>query len=178
AAEGRLRVAAVRRVVRGRGRRGDGDAAGIRMLHDDAGDAFERHDGLERCVGVHEVVVRELLALQLFGASERRRAAVRVRVKRSRLMRVLAVAQRLRELPARDEGIGPRRGRDVGRAQITRDRGVVARRVRERLCREGATLRIRYAAVELDRRGFLVARRVELYGDALYSISVRQAHTV
>ena len=51
-------------------------------------------------VGVVEVVERQLLALQLRGAAARPDRHATGRVKRGALMRILAVAQELRRVPA------------------------------------------------------------------------------
>ena len=86
------------------------------MLHDHARRAVERVHGAVRRVRVDDVVVRELLALGLRRVRDRARARERGAVERRPLMGVLAVAQRLRELPAHQQRIGPGIGRAAVRA--------------------------------------------------------------
>ena len=68
AAERGGRVGAISLLVGGGCRGGDRDAAGIRVLDDDARRRLELPHALERGVAVRDVVVRKLLALQLPGA--------------------------------------------------------------------------------------------------------------
>ena len=78
------------------------------MLHDHAGRGLERLDRLKRRVGVDEIVERQLLALDLLRVRDRARPRFGIAIQRGALMRVLAVAQRLRELPAAQQRIRPR----------------------------------------------------------------------
>ena len=97
AAERRLRVGLEGAVVGGAERIGLGDAARVGVLDDDAGGPLgELLHAFERGVGVGDVVVGQLLALQLAGARDRARSRIALHIERGLLMRVLAVAQRLR----------------------------------------------------------------------------------
>ena len=79
---------------------------------------IELGDELEGRVGVVDVVVGELLALQLRAPSRRRSGARRRRVEGRALMRVLAVAQRLRELAAERAAGGRARRRSASANQL------------------------------------------------------------
>ena len=126
--------------------RADGHAAGVGMLDDDAGRRVEGLDAFPGRVGVGDVVVAELLALQLRPARQQavRRAGLRGR--RPRLVRVLAVAQvlRLRQLQVVDGGEGLARrhrghlrfGAGGQRAQVVGDHAVVGGDVGEDLHRQ------------------------------------------
>ena len=88
---------------------GDGRAAGIRVLHDHAGGRLELAHALERRVGIRDVVVGELLALELPRRRDGCAGRERIGVERRGLVRILAVAQVL-ELPkARRKRIRERR---------------------------------------------------------------------
>ena len=95
------------------------------MLDDDAGRAARGRklgDAFIRRVGVVDVVVRELLALQLARGRDAG-AALRRTVECGALMRILAVAQRLCELAA--ERAVRRRGLAQFIGKPVRDRGVI-----------------------------------------------------
>ena len=99
AAEGRDRVAAQRLVVGLEQGRAFGDAAGIGVLDDgDGGGSAGSNSAtqLEGGVGVVDVVVGELLALHLPRRGDARPLLGRA-IEGGRLVRVLAVAQRLRQ---------------------------------------------------------------------------------
>src|SRR5207302_5358544 len=86
--------------------RAGGDAAGIGVLDDDAGRLGEALDAFPGSVGIGDVVVGELLALQL---AVRRQAAgdrALVAVERRALVRVLAIAQVLQPGPRQAEHVG------------------------------------------------------------------------
>ena len=138
AAEGAGGVGGERETVGIERRRGDGDAARIGVLDDDAGRLGEGLHALPRRVGVADVVVRELLALQLPVGRDRARGRLFVAVERRLLVRVLAVAQvlHLRGLEVEAVGEGRRRAVGAARRQPVADRAVVGRRVRERLPRQ------------------------------------------
>ena len=82
----------VRRVYIG----GGGDAAGIRVLARDDRRLIELAQEVERAVGVVDVVIRKLFAVELLRARERRRGRYRLAVERRALVRILAVAHLLR----------------------------------------------------------------------------------
>ncbi len=111
---------------------GDGHAARVVVLDDDARRALiaELRRHRPRPVQVEDVVERELLAVQLAHAAEYAAACSDLRVERGALMRILAVRQVHRLLVGADEQIG-----EVVAAlgEPARDRGVVAGRVGERL---------------------------------------------
>ena len=119
AAEGRDRVALQRPGIGRRQIAAHGDAAGVGVFDDDAGRGLELGDQLIGGVGVGDIVVAQLLALQLAGVGdagagqipgERPRA-----VEGPRLVRVLAITQ----------GLGQRAGDGFAR------RGGVADLLRE-----------------------------------------------
>ena len=134
------------------------------MLDDDAGRRVESLHAFPGRIGVGDVVVRELLALQLHIIGERARRGRDVAIERGALMRVLAVAhalhlregevQRLRVIVA----LGHRRGfgRAVDRAQVVRDRAVVLRGMREHFLGQVELGRVRDRA----RLGFFEHARV------------------
>ncbi len=142
AAECRRRVRAIRTIVRSERVTGDGDAAGIRMLHDHARGLVELSHAFECGIAIGDVVVRELLALQLLRGADARAGRIGDCVERGGLMRILAVTQihALAEMQRQGLRIFLLRAllglRDA--KQITCDRRVIARRVRIRL--RGETL--------------------------------------
>ena len=71
----------------------DGHAAGIGVLDDDAGRCAEGFDAFPGGVGVGDVVVGELLALQLSIGRNAARCRCRIAVESRLLMGVLAVTQ-------------------------------------------------------------------------------------
>ena len=83
------------------------NAAGIGVLDDDDGRSAvaELGDELERGIGVVEIVVAELLALDLLGLGDAARRGSDGQIKRRLLMRVLAVAQRHLELARTGPGL-------------------------------------------------------------------------
>ena len=131
AAEGRGRVGLQRLRVRRGAVVGHGDAARVGVLDDHARRRGEALDAFPRRVGIGDVVVRELLALQLPGRDERARRGREVAIERGALVRVLAVAQVLqldeaavrlrRELVA----LGDAGARAGERRQVVADRAVV-----------------------------------------------------
>ena len=137
AAECRRRVGAVREVVRGQQVCRDGDAAGIRVLDDHAGRLVELAHALEGRVGIREVVVREILALQLRRRADAGTVRLLRQVERRLLMRILAVAQihALAVMQREPLGEGGLRAADLA-VEIRRHGRVVLRRVREGLGRE------------------------------------------
>ena len=162
----------------------DGDAAGIRVLDDDAGGRFELPHAFERGIGVRQVVEREFLALQLRGRADARALRVARDVERGLLVRVLAVAQvePLAELQRQQVGeVG--RGRAAaavgahGLRQVRGDHRVVLRRVRIRLGREPQAGGIAHAAVFALHLGEhrAVVERIDHDGDAVMVLG-RGAH--
>jgi hypothetical protein len=140
-------------VVVGRGDvRGDGRSAGVLVLEDDDGRVVELADGGPGGVGVEEVVVGELLALELPGRGEAVLGGVGLPVEGGLLLRVLSVAQVLRLGEAHGEGLGELGGIRVGGLlgedllEVARDRAVVGARGLEHLEREPATGRERGGA--------------------------------
>ena len=114
-----------------------GGAAGVRVLHDDAGGLGEVVDGVPGGVGVEVVVVGELLAVVLHGggdAAQRVLAQGAVAVEGGGLVRVLAVAQPGDALKGDAEG----GGRPVVVPEPLGDGAVVAGDVLERLPGEPA----------------------------------------
>ena len=114
------------------------DAAGIGVLDDDdrrGSIRIELGDAFIGCVGVVDIVVGKLLSLRLPGRRDAGALLGRA-VEGGPLVRVFAVAHRLRQNPA--EGpIGRRLFADLGRKPI-RDRGVVGRRAGIGLLRQSA----------------------------------------
>jgi hypothetical protein len=93
AAEGRGGVGGVGGFVGVRTAGAFGDAAGVGVFDDHAGRRFELAYAFPRGVGVGEIVVAELLALQLRERGERARHRPEIAIERAVLMRVFAVAQ-------------------------------------------------------------------------------------
>src|SRR5687768_4786808 len=105
------------------------------MLDDHARGHVERAAALPGRVGVRDVVVAELLALQLPEARERALRRIALDVERGRLMRILAVAKALGEpelqvQPLRER---PRLAGLVACREPVRDHPVVLGRMAERL---------------------------------------------
>ncbi len=102
------------------------------MLQTHAERLVELAHNVERRVGILDVVVRQLLAVELAGEGERVVRLAALTVELGRLVGVLAVAQRLHEVEFEEELlIEPRLRTHVGR-----DHGVVLRRVGIGLGRE------------------------------------------
>ena len=143
------RVGLERRRVRGRERTLDGRAAGVVVLDDHRRrpEAFEVGRERERGVDVQPVVERHLLALDEHLRAAEHPGPTRPPVQRSALVRVLAVPE-VDHLLERESD--ERRHRVVVRREPPRDRGVVRRRVRERLGGQLAPLLQRQATVGLD----------------------------
>ena len=137
AAECRGRVGPIRAVVRRERVACDRDAARIRVLDDDARRLGELTHAFERGIAVGDVVVRQRLALQLRRAADARARRVRDRVERARSD---ADSRRSADRGACESAA--RATPDIRRcafgdaAEIARDGGVVARRVRVRFRRE------------------------------------------
>ena len=72
---------------------GDGDAAGVGVLDDDARGLVEGLHAFERRVGVGDVVIGQLLALQQARGGDAGLGRAVLDVERGLLVRVLAVAQ-------------------------------------------------------------------------------------
>ena len=68
-------------------------AAGVGVLDDDTGRCLELLDAFPRGVGVGDVVVAELLALQLFARDDAARRRIQVAVQRGLLVAVFSIAQ-------------------------------------------------------------------------------------
>ncbi len=137
AAERGGRIGLPRAHVRLARRRRDGRAAGIVVLHDHRGGLPVFLHQLQRGVGVQEVVVGHLLAVQLPGARHPRLARAEVPIERALLMRVLAVAQILHLLELQGE-----HGREVELARralplkVAGDHTVVPRGMLKDLARQ------------------------------------------
>ena len=143
------------------------------MLGDDAGRRLELGDGLEGGVGVAEVVVAQLLALDLArsGDAEALPGGVESRF----LVRILTVTEALPALAREDKALGESLSRLLG--EPGGDGRVVGGRPRERLGGELASERQRRAAVRLhlgDEPGIL--RRVGEDGDAGVVLGRRADH--
>ena len=161
-AERRDRVTGERLLVGVEQRAAFGDAARIRVLHDNNGHralGVELGDALVGRVGVVDVVVGKLLALQL-ARSGHAEAPVHSRVERRFLVRVLAVSQFFHELAA--EGAPGGRALAGLDCEPVRDRRVVGGGARIGLGGEAAAERERGAAACLDLfQHFGVVRRVD-----------------
>ncbi len=124
-AEGGNRIAGERLLVSVEQRAAFGDAAGIGVLDDDDGRralGIELGDALIGRVGVVDVVVGELLALQLARAGDAE-APIHSRIERRLLVRVLAISQFFHELAA--EGAPGWRALASLMRQPVGDRGVI-----------------------------------------------------
>ena len=147
AAKGRNRIAAQRLEIGLLQRGAFRDAAGVGVLDDRdrrrAG-RIEFRDAFEGRVGVVDVIVRELLALDLSRRGDAG-ALLAGEVEAGGLMRIFAVAHGLRQLsserPPGRRRLAQRRGEPVG------NRRVVSRRAGEGFLREAATRRQRRAPV-------------------------------
>ena len=109
------------------------------MLDDDAGRPLEGLHAFPCSIGVGDIVVRQLLALELTVVRRARRGTrVEIAIERSVLMRILAVAQILHFAEVEIEPFGKRAARPVlvERGEIVADRAVVCGGVRERFARE------------------------------------------
>ena len=93
AAKGRSRIGAIGAFVGVGDRVAARHAAGIGMLDDHACRRVELPHALERRVAVGDIVVRQLLALDLMRARDRRANGARIGVEGSLLVRIFAVAQ-------------------------------------------------------------------------------------
>ena len=124
-----------------------GHAAGIGMLDDHTGSGLEALDALPGSVGVGNVVVRELLALQLYAGDQRAGRGMQVAVQRGLLVAVFAVAQVLHlgedavaltgELGSRRHiGFGELLGFEGDGREVVADRAVVLRDAVERRHRQ------------------------------------------
>ena len=81
----------------------DGGTAGVHVLQTDAERLIElAHDG-QSGVGILDIVVRKLLAVQLLGRSERERNGLLLGIEHRLLVGVLTVAQRLLEVELQEE---------------------------------------------------------------------------
>ena len=142
AAVGALQVAVARPAERLERIDADRGAAGVVVLDHRRGAAGQRADDGDGGVEVEVVVERELRAVELHGARDRRLVPLQLAVERGPLVRVLAVAQvgELRQLDRellREERVGaPARAVGVDLAEEGEDRRVVGRRVAERLAGE------------------------------------------
>ena len=105
AAKGADRVASERLIPGFAQARADRDAARVGVLDDRHRRRSEFGDQLEGGVGIGIVVVRQLLALEL-ARGRHAGAALAGAVERARLMRVLAVAQRLGQPAGNDQRFG------------------------------------------------------------------------
>src|SRR5690606_26132090 len=112
----------------------DRHAAGVGVLDDDAGGSVEAARAFPGGVGVGDVVVRQLLALQLAVIAQQAGGPVAVYIEGGFLVRVLAVAQGLRLVHLQRQRAGPvvaggrgvlRRGRLGQAGQVAGDRAVV-----------------------------------------------------
>src|SRR5690606_37903993 len=118
----------------------DGDAAGIGVLDNDAGGCLEALDALPGRIGIGDVVVGELLALQLAIVRERTGGGLGVAIEGGGLVGVLAIAHVLHLVPLLGVHIGQGTHPAVGvvraRGQVVGDRGVVGGGMREYLLRQ------------------------------------------
>ena len=97
AAKSRLGIGAVSAVIGIKKIVAEGDTAGVGMLDDDAGRPFaELFDAFEGGIGVADIVVRELFALQLTGRGDAGLSHFLLDIKGAALVGIFAVAQRLR----------------------------------------------------------------------------------
>ena len=158
-AESRHRIGLERLRVGFRERVGDGGAAGVGVLDDDAGRIGEALDALPCRVRVGDVVVGELLALDLAvgGDATRRGSLVSDRTRRSDAdSRRSADPAILSELQVQHRGVLAPPLRRVERRKIVGDRAVVRRGVREHFRRQ---LEARSAPTLRRRSGSPRARR-------------------
>ena len=160
AAIGRGRVAGERAEIGGGEIGPFGDAARVGVLDDHAGRGplrIEFGDAFERRIGIVDVVVGQLLALQL-AQGRNARPLVGQPIERGLLVRVLAIAQRLDQAAA--EGAEVRRlGVELVREPV-RDRGVIGRGTCIGFRRKAPAQRKRGCAligVELVEHGLIVA---------------------
>ena len=124
---------------------GDGHAAGIRVLDNHAGRHLETAHAFPGGVGVGDIVVRQLLALQLPVMRERAGGRLRFNIERCLLMRVLAVTHCLRLRVAQVEPVG--KGLQAGllaflyrqRGEVVGDHAVIFGGMRERFFSERKT---------------------------------------
>ena len=110
AAEGRGRVGGVGAVVGGEEVLRHGHAAGVGVLDDHAGRLVELLHAFQCGVGVGEVVVAELLALEEPGGGDDAHRRAALDVERTALVRVLAVAQLAGEVELQVQRARPLRG--------------------------------------------------------------------
>jgi len=144
AAEGRLAVGRVGLVPGGEQRVGTGDAARVGVLEDGDGRALELVDQVSGRGDVQNVVIAELLALELL------EALVEGAVEGGLLVRIFAVAQRLRLLIGERERLGETDlGGGVGDLafEVAGDGGVVAGGALENLQGELAAQRVHLGLV-------------------------------
>ena len=73
----------------------DSGTARVHMLQRNAEWLVELANDIERCICILDVVVRELLTIQLLGISQREVGCRVIAIELSRLVRILAIAQRL-----------------------------------------------------------------------------------
>ena len=114
-------------------------AAGVGVLDDDAGWGFKTFYTFPSGIGVGNIVVAELLALQLLRGHQRARGRVQVTEKRGVLVRVFAVAQILQFHKAAIGLTGKHRHAAIGlhRRQVVADRAVVLANAVEGSNRQG-----------------------------------------
>ncbi len=101
------------------------------MLQDHAGRLVELHDEVQRRIRIHDVVVGELLAPELFRIGQRRLVHVEVGVEGGLLVGVLAVAHDLPALVLGRVGEGKLAFLDIQGLEIVRYGRVVTGRERE-----------------------------------------------
>ena len=87
----------------------NGHAAGVGVLDDDAGRLLEGLHAFPGGIGISDVVVGQLLALQLLVGGQRARCGLRLTVEGGELVRVLAIAHGLHALELQRERGGQRR---------------------------------------------------------------------
>ena len=81
----------------------DGSTAGIHMFEPHAERLIELADDTQRGIGILDIVVRQLLAVELTGKSQRIRHLFLLTVELGRLVGVLPVAQRLHEVEFKEQ---------------------------------------------------------------------------
>ncbi len=180
AAEGGFGVGFVGTLIGVQQGRAVGHAARVGVLDDDAGGrGVELLHAFQRGVGVADVVVRELLALQLAGGGDAGLARARLDVKRRALVRVFAVAQvlLLDERQVELTGEGSTRAVVLQRRQVVGDGRVVLRNAVERRHREAKARGVAHPArrAQLSHHHGVVGRVGE-HGNMVIVLGARAHH--
>jgi hypothetical protein len=175
AAENRRRIGLVRLDERLVDVTPDADAARVHVLDGDDGRLVELADDRQRGVGVVDVVVRQLLAVQLLRRRDVAGRRQRLAVERRPLVRVFAVAQVLHFLERQRQLLGQRLVQRAG--EIIGDQRVVRRRVAERLGRQPlAGVRRRVAVCAHFFKHLAIVRGVGQHGDVRVVFRRRADH--